>query len=57
VPATVSNNCSVAGDRACTSSACCKPGTPYYCPSTNLCYATPEAAYAACPSLACISCQ
>jgi hypothetical protein len=55
--ATVANNCSVAGDLACTSSVCCAPSTPYYCPSSNLCYATPEDAYGACPTLACISCN
>jgi hypothetical protein len=35
---------------------CCPPAQPYYCSTSNLCYATAQQAAAACPQAGCVAC-
>jgi hypothetical protein len=39
-----------------SSGSCCPPAHPYYCSTSNLCYATAQQAAAACPGAACVAC-
>jgi hypothetical protein len=43
-------NCSNSGSYPVSSSTCCNGSYPYYCPTTNKCYTTCDAADAACSS-------
>ncbi len=42
--------CSLIGDYYCGSNICCPSTSPYFCPTTNSCYATAELATADCGS-------
>jgi hypothetical protein len=50
-----SGTCSIAGSSYCGGTVCCSPSNPYYCAATSECYATADAAVAACGS-ACVGC-